>query len=550
MQPNVVSVGPVEAAPAQALNPLSQDRKKANQLARAEEEKAQVMSPSSSSGPLDIPHRTTAFGGWFIFLQVLFVILYASVAEYAPLAKGPTSAAMQAEAAALVEQYYPFFQHVHVMIYIGFGFLMTFPKGFNWGGVGFTLLVSAAAFQWSLLSNHFWHTVISGHSWHKLQIDLPTVITGDFAAGAVMITLGAVLGKVGPIQMLVLAMLEIIFYSINESIGVIEYKAVDVGGSMFVHAFGGFFGVGAALVLSRGHKNKRAEENAATTKYTDVFAMIGTVFLWMYWPSFNGALAEGTARHRVVINTVLALVGSCVTAYCCSFIFRGKRRFNMVDIQNATLAGGVTMGTSADIIVDPFAALLVGVAAGLLSTSGYNHILPALERTIGLHDTCGVLCLHALPGLLGGIIGCITTSAADKETYGYDVTTVFPARGNDERSAGTQASYQAAAAFTTFGISLLSGYVSGWIVRKMDPILDPPGQYPFEDSLYWEEEEEEQEHSPAPSPMAMVAPVPAALPGAASRPMEGLNALYYMTDEQFEQLRQTVVEGRKQLNAS
>jgi len=43
----------------------------------------------------------------------------------------------------------------------------------------------------------------------------------------------------------------------------------------------------------------------------------------------------------------------------------------MDDILNATLAGGVIIGSSADLIMDPFAALLVGVSAGIISTLGF-----------------------------------------------------------------------------------------------------------------------------------------------------------------------------------
>lgn len=50
------------------------------------------------------------------------------------------------------------------------------------------------------------------------------------------------------------------------------------------------------------------------------------------------------------MNTVLALSGSCVAAFLCSYLFRTGKRFAMVDIQNATLAGGVAVGATADMV--------------------------------------------------------------------------------------------------------------------------------------------------------------------------------------------------------
>ena len=47
-----------------------------------------------------------------------------------------------------------------------------------------------------------------------------------------------------------------------------------------------------------------------TSGYTsDLFSMVGTVFLWMFWPSFNGAAAAtGEAQHRAILNTYFRYV--------------------------------------------------------------------------------------------------------------------------------------------------------------------------------------------------------------------------------------------------
>ena len=63
-------------------------------------------------------------------------------------------------------------------------------------------------------------------------------------------------------------------------------------------------------------------------------------------------------------------------------------QFDMVSIQNATLAGGVAVGSSADLVIQPWGAILIGMVAGTLSVLGYAKIQPMLS-SVGLDDTCG-----------------------------------------------------------------------------------------------------------------------------------------------------------------
>lgn len=59
--------------------------------------------------------------------------------------------------------------------------------------------------------------------------------------------------------------------------------------------------------------------------------MIGTLFLWMFWPAFNGALCVSNAQERAIVNTLLSMCGSCVVAFIASHIFRREKKFHMVD---------------------------------------------------------------------------------------------------------------------------------------------------------------------------------------------------------------------------
>jgi ammonium transporter Rh len=110
--------------------------------------------------------------------------------------------------------------------------------------------------------------------------------------------------------------------------------------------------------------------------------MAGTLFLWIYWPSFNGALASvpieahgtiaealGSSQFLCIVNTLLSLLGSTLATFALSAI-TGKGRLNMMHVQNSTLAGGVAMGAACTLKMSPGGALVVGVAAGALSVVG------------------------------------------------------------------------------------------------------------------------------------------------------------------------------------
>ncbi len=105
--------------------------------------------------------------------------------------------------------------------------------------------------------------------------------------------------------------------------------------------------------------------------------MTGTLFLFVYWPSFNGGAASGSKQMRAVINTYLSLTSSVIASIIVSRITHNGK-LDMEIILNASLAGGVVMGANADIIAKSYGAMLAGFIAGAVSSLGYAYIGPYL----------------------------------------------------------------------------------------------------------------------------------------------------------------------------
>ncbi len=120
----------------------------------------------------------------------------------------------------------------------------------------------------------------------------------------------------------------------------------------------------------------------------------------------------GNGHERAIINTLLAISTSCIVTFFSSSAMRRVHKFEIVDIQNATLAGGVAMGAAANMYTTPWGAMFVGLVAGIFSTFGYSYLQAALANRIGLYDSCGILNLHGIPGIIGGVASAIFAGLA------------------------------------------------------------------------------------------------------------------------------------------
>lgn len=115
-----------------------------------------------------------------------------------------------------------------------------------------------------------------------------------------------------------------------------------MGGSITVHAFGAYFGLAVSFILRPTKENTKAGELEGASYTSDIFAMVGSVFLWIFWPSFNSVLVDGPEQERAILHTYLSLAACTVTAFVVSaMVSKDAGKLDMVHVQNSTLAGGV-----------------------------------------------------------------------------------------------------------------------------------------------------------------------------------------------------------------
>lgn len=375
---------------------------------------------------------------------------------------------------------YSFYTDIALLVLVGLGFLMSFLHKYMYSSLGFTLLLTAFTLQWTILVTGFFKQAVVG-VYTFIPLTFTTLLDGMYGVVAILISFGAVAGTISPLAMMVMAFWEVIFYGLNLYIGQGLLLADDYGYSFFVHVFGAVFGLSCSVGASWRYTRQGANSADESSDYSsNTFALLGTFVLWVFFPSLNAALAPSSAQARTALNTVLALAGGTTFAFLTSRLFRQKK-FHIVDVQNATVAAGVAISSSASVVVTPGIGLLMGILGSSISVVCLTFLTPWLVSprscVVRIHDTRGVLAVHGIPGFLAAVAGIIATGIASLEPniFGTPYDVIF-------RRGTVQAGYQAAALVITILLAMIGGALVGLLLFFLDRRAEPLW---FSDEQQW-----------------------------------------------------------------
>ncbi|MEN6623272.1 MAG: ammonium transporter, partial [Smithella sp.] len=185
-------------------------------------------------------------------------------------------------------QQYNFSIHILAMLLVGFGFLMVFVKKYGYSATTGTYLVVAVG-----LPVYMFLRSTGALSSEAFPADsIKSLLFAEFAVAAALIAMGAVLGRLKLHQYGLLALIIVPAYMVNEwlvldgGLGITK-GFQDSAGSIIIHAFGAYFGLGLAMAFT-----KKEDLNAAidSDETSDRFSMVGSMVLWLFWPSFCSAI--------------------------------------------------------------------------------------------------------------------------------------------------------------------------------------------------------------------------------------------------------------------
>ena len=172
----------------------------------------------------------------------------------------------------------------------------------------------------------------------------------------------------------------------------------DFAGSTVVHAMGGAFALAGILVI--GPRRGRFLEDGTERIYAGhniPLGSLGMFLLFFGWFGFNcgSQLFAGGELGRIGVNTMLAGAGGLISGMFSHWIFKG-----WADPESAIngALGGLVSITACCNVVEPWAAIVIGILAGTIVILGQKVILK-----MKIDDAVGAVPVHLFCGIFGSL---------------------------------------------------------------------------------------------------------------------------------------------------
>jgi Amt family ammonium transporter len=228
--------------------------------------------------------------------------------------------------------------------------------------------------------------------------------------------------------------------------------SLDFAGGTVVHITSGVSALVCALYMGKrlGYPQK------AMPPHSMVLSFIGACLLWVGWFGFNAgsALAANSLATSAFVNTHFATASAALGWTIFEWLHNGKP--TALGAISGAVAGLVAI-TPASGFVQPFPALLIGLAAGFFC----SFMVFKVKSIFGYDDSLDAFGVHGAGGTLGAILTGVFATCVINPVYGKGV----PAGGIDGN--WRQVLNQFAAVGVSWGISIVGTLILLFVVDKI-----------------------------------------------------------------------------------
>lgn len=245
---------------------------------------------------------------------------------------------------------------------------------------------------------------------------------------ALAITIGfaAIIGRAGPLEILIFVLIGGALYELNRQI--ISTEMYDIGGSNTIFMFGGFMGsvVAIFLGLTKQKDHLVLRENYTSSRFNATVAITCSAFFWVFYPCIfldvpmvgpvNSTATTPFLQFNGMINAYFAISTCVVTSLALGAVIHGRIRIK--DLMYGTFAGAAFVGTSAPLMFNVIQAMILGMIAGLLQPI-FNIIEEKIAHRKAWFSTC-VPFVFGIQGFLGSLAAGIIRAFRDNtSTFDY-----------------------------------------------------------------------------------------------------------------------------------